>query len=486
MSIYLIQPEELIGTNRFKIGCSKSDKINRVLSYKKGSRILFATIIQEPFKLEKIIKDEFNNHFELIGGKEFFEGDEEQILNLFKQLVETYSNTEPVKTPKKVTKKKSTTKTKKNSTTKIKKEPKIVKEEEEEEEDIPDEPLIENISNIFPKYKNDTIFGGTHNLINININIQSKILTVYFIENINNCSSFSIKIENSSYYNSLIDNKILEHNMIYNLTNQNLIKMLNKYKSKFNIVNPYMNYSTAPKSYNDYETNLQKMLGNYRQEPVIIYNLQDYINFHNNNLTDQCKFIQKTELIERYIIADTIINNILFCNNHSTNEEYIFNIKKNMYKNKITEKIINSPEYTFKLFKYNDVFIEDSFIYNYLPIHIEIYDNTQYYILNINHKYVDTQTNKIHKPFFLTKCSPNSTNIMYGSDLWFKDIKIIYNAEFFNKFINKYNQITHGKECLNTDKNTELLLNLFNENCKKTIQEPIQPNPTDQAIAKFQ
>ena len=76
MSIYLIQPEELIGTNRFKIGCSKSDKINRVLSYKKGSRVLYSSIINKPFELEKIIKNEFNNHFELIGGKEFFEGNE--------------------------------------------------------------------------------------------------------------------------------------------------------------------------------------------------------------------------------------------------------------------------------------------------------------------------------------------------------------------------------------------------------------------------
>mgnify|MGYP006090550431 CR=1 FL=1 len=39
--IYLIQPAELVGTNRYKIGCSKKPNLDRVKKgYKKGTRYL--------------------------------------------------------------------------------------------------------------------------------------------------------------------------------------------------------------------------------------------------------------------------------------------------------------------------------------------------------------------------------------------------------------------------------------------------------------
>jgi hypothetical protein len=104
MSIYFIQPEELIGTNRYKIGCSHSETINRIISYKKGSRVLYSSIVNKPFKLEKIIKEKFKNNFKLIAGKEFFEGNEILMLKLFKELVDNYSIkkiTEPTKSTNK-------------------------------------------------------------------------------------------------------------------------------------------------------------------------------------------------------------------------------------------------------------------------------------------------------------------------------------------------------------------------------------------------
>ena len=39
--VYLIQPEELLQTNRYKIGCSTKNDLSRVCSYKKNSRYLY-------------------------------------------------------------------------------------------------------------------------------------------------------------------------------------------------------------------------------------------------------------------------------------------------------------------------------------------------------------------------------------------------------------------------------------------------------------
>jgi len=38
--VYLIQPEELLLTNRYKIGCSNKKGLSRLLSYKKNARYI--------------------------------------------------------------------------------------------------------------------------------------------------------------------------------------------------------------------------------------------------------------------------------------------------------------------------------------------------------------------------------------------------------------------------------------------------------------
>jgi len=86
--IYLIQPCELVGTNRYKIGCSKDTSLNRVQNgYKKGTRYLYIGECNEPLILERKIINEFNQKFKLIAGKEYFEGKEEEILNSFLNIV---------------------------------------------------------------------------------------------------------------------------------------------------------------------------------------------------------------------------------------------------------------------------------------------------------------------------------------------------------------------------------------------------------------
>ena len=85
--IYLIQPAELVGTNRYKIGCSAKNTLERILSYKKGTRVLSVNYSNDYSKIEKILIEEFNKKFKLIAGREYFEGNEKDIYKLFIEIV---------------------------------------------------------------------------------------------------------------------------------------------------------------------------------------------------------------------------------------------------------------------------------------------------------------------------------------------------------------------------------------------------------------
>ena len=62
--IYLIQPAELIGTNRYKIGCSTHSTFERVnKGYRTGSRPLCIFACDTPFIIENKIKDDFSVEF---------------------------------------------------------------------------------------------------------------------------------------------------------------------------------------------------------------------------------------------------------------------------------------------------------------------------------------------------------------------------------------------------------------------------------------
>ena len=90
--IYFIQPSELVGTNRYKIGCSRSPDLDRCKNgYRKGSRYIFIMECIDPLVLEKNIKDEFNKLFKLIAGNEYFEGDEAIMKKSFLKIFEDYA-----------------------------------------------------------------------------------------------------------------------------------------------------------------------------------------------------------------------------------------------------------------------------------------------------------------------------------------------------------------------------------------------------------
>jgi len=92
-SVYLVQPAELVGCTptRYKIGCSKYDDLKRILEgYRVGTRTLLVRESIKPFDLEDEIKKRFNAKFKLIAGTEYFEGNENDMIKEFNDVVDNF------------------------------------------------------------------------------------------------------------------------------------------------------------------------------------------------------------------------------------------------------------------------------------------------------------------------------------------------------------------------------------------------------------
>ncbi len=95
--VYLVQPVELLDTNRFKVGMSSLNNLSRVRSYKKGTRCLFICECEHALEVERTIIKEFNQNYKLIGGREYFEvKDEAEMVNRFMNIVANYKKQMPI------------------------------------------------------------------------------------------------------------------------------------------------------------------------------------------------------------------------------------------------------------------------------------------------------------------------------------------------------------------------------------------------------
>ena len=93
--VYLIQPTELVGTDRYKIGCSTKSDLSRITTgYNKGTIPNIIEVVDDPYFVETLLKQAFSQQFTLIGGREFFSGNIHQMEACFK---ETTSLTKPSK-----------------------------------------------------------------------------------------------------------------------------------------------------------------------------------------------------------------------------------------------------------------------------------------------------------------------------------------------------------------------------------------------------
>jgi hypothetical protein len=88
--IYLVQPEKYLNTNIYKIGMSHRSNDDRTKSYGTNANVLFIMQCNRPFNLENQIKLVFMEKFKLHSGKEYFEGNETEILNTFIALCVEY------------------------------------------------------------------------------------------------------------------------------------------------------------------------------------------------------------------------------------------------------------------------------------------------------------------------------------------------------------------------------------------------------------
>lgn len=92
-TIYLIQPAELVGTGRYKIGCSSKNDLERCKKgYKKGTRFMDIRECDDPFAVEREVKTRFNTKFNLVAGNEYFEGNETDIKKEFNDVVSNFTS----------------------------------------------------------------------------------------------------------------------------------------------------------------------------------------------------------------------------------------------------------------------------------------------------------------------------------------------------------------------------------------------------------
>jgi hypothetical protein len=85
-TLYFIQPAELLGTNRYKIGCSAKNDMVRCKSYRQGTRYIMILECNNPFVVESTVKACFNQRFLRVAGAEYFEGDEKEMRRLFYEI----------------------------------------------------------------------------------------------------------------------------------------------------------------------------------------------------------------------------------------------------------------------------------------------------------------------------------------------------------------------------------------------------------------
>jgi hypothetical protein len=95
--VYLIQPTELVGINRYKVGMSNSNTLVRCINgYNKGSRYLCIMECVNPLDVERKIIYEFSQRFKVVSGKEYFEGVESELLQLFCKIVLDFKTNENI------------------------------------------------------------------------------------------------------------------------------------------------------------------------------------------------------------------------------------------------------------------------------------------------------------------------------------------------------------------------------------------------------
>jgi len=341
--IYLIQPAELVGTQRFKIGCSSKNRLDRVKSYRKGTRYLHISECENPLKLEKIIKESFNKKFILIAGREYFEGDEQEMYKLFSEILCEYKNECNTSNDDIIldVAEEHSDDTESSSSS------------DPEEKDFVDEDILDKGIN----YKEDEECGGSKKIVWFDISKLGNnqyLIDINYIKENSNCNNeitydtvnvdtgCDLEIYGQKYIDNLIKKKIIENGCIYDLNNKKFIKSLDKLKTK---INDCILHSSLLKASSLYKSN-------------------------------------KYNLIQRHFTNDTIINGYIYCDLHSEEDK----MNKHIYVDILREHLF--------LHKFNNIWYSSEYLQNNLPYLIEINsdDNANAYFINRKYIYIELNT----------------------------------------------------------------------------------------------
>ena len=88
---HLIQSTELIGTDVYKIGCSRQSDLSRInKGYHKGTKPVYITLVEHPFDAERLIKKHFTKRFTIKAGTEIFSGKLADMKQCYKTAINEY------------------------------------------------------------------------------------------------------------------------------------------------------------------------------------------------------------------------------------------------------------------------------------------------------------------------------------------------------------------------------------------------------------
>ncbi len=85
--VYLVQPEEYLNTSTYKIGMSASNTTKRIRDYGKHTRAIAIIQCKEPRSVEAALIKAFNKRFTLERGREFFSGNEKEMILAFHECI---------------------------------------------------------------------------------------------------------------------------------------------------------------------------------------------------------------------------------------------------------------------------------------------------------------------------------------------------------------------------------------------------------------
>lgn len=86
-AVYLIQPVELIGTDRYKVGYCNLNTVEVIKSNIKDAAIICLISVDNPIEVDKQIIKEFSSKFLLQAGRKYFRGNAIEMYSTFSKIV---------------------------------------------------------------------------------------------------------------------------------------------------------------------------------------------------------------------------------------------------------------------------------------------------------------------------------------------------------------------------------------------------------------